>query len=115
MRAPAARPGAAGGGGDPTDRSCRRRIRYRRKRLRITLEELARTVGTAPSALSLIENGSASPSSAPSAGRRGHGCGAAARSKRRPAAWSWRSRWSGCSAGPCTRPSAAPTVRVGPG
>ena len=48
--------------GDPTDPIVLgRRIRYRRKRLRITLEELARTVGMAPSALSLIENGKREP------------------------------------------------------
>ena len=48
--------------GDPTDPIVLgRRIRYRRKRLRITLEELARTVGMAASALSLIENGKREP------------------------------------------------------
>ena len=47
---------------DPTDPIVLgRRIRYRRKRLRITLEELARTVGMAASALSLIENGKREP------------------------------------------------------
>lgn len=57
-RSDAPEPGAA----DPADPiAVGRRIRYRRKRLRVTLGQLAERVGMAASALSLIENGKREP------------------------------------------------------
>ncbi|WP_016995961.1 helix-turn-helix transcriptional regulator [Kocuria atrinae] len=60
--APSAPPADSVFEGDPADPiAVGRRIRYRRKRLRVTLGQLAEQVGMAASALSLIENGKREP------------------------------------------------------
>ena len=60
--APSVPPAGSALDGDPADPiAVGRRIRYRRKRLRVTLGQLADQVGMAASALSLIENGKREP------------------------------------------------------